>query len=268
MGKIISKEELDKYNVEKFVFGSLKKEQVDKNQVFPFVKNIKVAKKDGSFSEEQEDLIDEKSQLDLQKEHQKTKKEFEELLKKVDELSSQVVSLEMELEKQKNEYEQKIKDIKEIAFNEGVKEAQKDLSEELEDVKKQYFESISSLEEFKIKVDKKLKEFEEELLETSIIISKKVIKKELEENSISIAKGLAKYLLDELEEEIDVTFLVSPRDFEEFKKQMGQIENKKIKIKADTSIKDGGVILLSDKKNIDATIQTRLQKVISLLKQI
>jgi len=248
VSKIISSDKVDSYNIQKFHFGSLSKEKTQKVE-----DAISVFKSDDKEKPPKQTTIKDD-----------TDKNYEELLQKIDTLTSEVVSLQMKLEEQEKEHQQELVKVKDEAYEKGVKDAQNSLQEELEEIKVQYISSVTALQELDIQIRDKIKTFEEELIETSIIIATKVIKKEVEENSSEIAKSIARFLLQDVKDDLEVKLLVSPKDYEELLKESLK-EN--VKIVADNSIKEGGVVLLSKDKNLDGTIETRFKKTLQLIKE-
>jgi flagellar assembly protein FliH len=249
VSKVISSDKVKDYKIEKFQFGNLKKTDVSK--IIKPVSLFNPEKKENKIVEDNQECSP-------------YKEEYENLLKKVDELTGNIVTLQMQLENEKKEFEQKLVQIKEEAYNQGVKDTQQAQQEELESLKVQYISSITNLQELEIQIKQKLSDFEEELIETSIIIASKVIKKEVEENSSKIAKSIARYLLDDIKDELEVKLLVNPKDYEELLKDNLK-EN--IKIISNNSVTAGGVILLSKDKNLDGTIESRFKKTLQLIKE-
>jgi flagellar biosynthesis/type III secretory pathway protein FliH len=249
VSKIISSDKIDSYKIEKFSFAGIEerdKEIIDASSIFSEEKEVTPPPK-----------TDDLKSVDNSEEYIK-------LLEKVDKLSSEVVELQMKLEEQKKEYEKKIVEVKDEAYNNGMKDAQSSQQEEIENLKIQYISSITSLQELEIEIKKKLATFEEELIETSIIIATKVIKKEVEENSSDIAKSIVNYLLVDIKDELDVKLLVNPKDYEELSKESF---TNNTKIVSDNSVKEGGVILLSKDRNIDGTIESRFKRTLQLIKE-
>ena len=247
MSKIISSDKVAEYNIQKFEFGSTQHKNT-----------VKTSDAFSVFSKKEEVTIEE------QKEDVKKDDEYKKLLEKVDALTSEVVSLQMKLENQEKEFEQRLIKEKDEAYNQGVKDTQTAQQDEIDNLKVQYISSITALQELELEIKEKLKAFEEELIETSIIIAKKVIKKEVEENSSKIAVSIARYLLNDIKDDIEVRLLVSPKDYEELLRENLK-EN--IKIVSDNSVKEGGVILLSKEKNLDGTIESRFKKTLQLIKE-
>ena len=247
MSKIIPSDKAKEYKIEKFSFGTVsKKDEVEKLEsgISVFAKKEKV-----SQAKELEKVPD---------------KDYEDLLKKIDALTEEVVSLQMQLEKQEKEHAQELIKVKDESYEQGVKDAQKAQQDEIENLKVQYISSVTALQELELEIKEKLNSFEEELIETSIIIATKVIKKEVEENSSKIAKSIANYLLDDIKEDTEVKLLVNPKDYDELLKDSLR-EN--IKVVADNSVKEGGVIIFSKDKNLDGTIETRFKKTLQLIKE-
>jgi len=250
VSKIISSDKVSEYKIEKFQFGNFTKssEPTIKKDVSIFSK---------TSSNKEENILEEEKSGEVDK-------DYEALLKKIDALTEEVVSLQMKLEEQEQKHAQELQKVKDEAYAQGVKDAQASQQEELEELKVQYISSITALQEKEIEIKERLNSFEEELIETSIIIATKVIKKEVEENSSKIAKSIASYLLDDIKDDVEVKLLVNPKDYEELLKD-NMKEN--IKIVADNSIKEGGVVLLSKDKNLDGTIETRFKKTLQLIKE-
>jgi len=243
VSKIISSKNIKDYKIEKFSFNSHS--------------DSKKADVSSFFSPEHKEE-------EKKPQEEKQSSNCEELLLKVEELTSEIVSLQMDMEEQKKDFEKKLIKVKEESYKEGIQEATTNLQNEIEDLKVQYISSITNLQELEFEIKEKLSQFEEELIETSIIISSKVINKEVEENSSHIAKSIAKYLLNDIKDELEIKLLVNPVDYDEIIK-----ENLKdgLKVISDKSIKRGGVVLLSKEKNLDGTIETRFKKTLQLIKE-
>jgi len=247
VGKIISTKKSHEYKIEKFVFKKFNSKRDEKKVDLTSI-----------FAPKSETKVPNESGEELQ--NDKTK----ELLEKIDELSSQVVEYQMKLEEQKKEFERELIKAKDEGYKEGVKDIKKENENEIEELKLQYLSSITKLQELDLAISEKLSTIEEELIETSIIISKKVIKKEVEEDSASVAKSIASYLLSSLKDELDIKVLVNPLDYESLLD--GKLKEG-IEIVSDSSVERGGVVILSPKKNIDGTIATRFKKTLQLIKE-
>jgi len=201
VSKIIPSDKAKEHKIEKFSFGTVSK----KDEVEKLESGISIFAK--------------KEKISQAKELEKTPdKDYEDLLKKIDALTEEVVSLQMQLEKQEKEHAQELIKVKDESYEQGVKDAQKAQQDEIENLKVQYISSVTALQELELEIKEKLNSFEEELIETSIIIATKVIKKEVEENSSKIAKSIANYLLDDIKEDTEVKLLVNPKDYDELLK--------------------------------------------------
>ena len=246
MGKIITNSANHEYKIEKFVFKQFKDEKtkkVDLSSIFNTSSDEKIS-----------------SELPQQKDDSKTN----ELLSKVEELSSQVVNLQMQLEEKEKEHQKELIKVKDEAYQDGIKDAKEANESEIEELKIQYLSSTTKLQELELAIKEKIPKIEEELIETSIIIANKVIKKEVEENSSLVAKSITKYLLSSLEDELNIKILVNPVDYEEV---LNQESKDGITVVSDSSIQRGGVVVLSPQKNLDGTISTRFKKTLQLIKE-
>ncbi len=187
---------------------------------------------------------------------------IEELLKKTDELSSNIIKLQMQIENQESEFakrlEAEISRAKEDGKNEGIAQANAANEAKINELEARFSTSVAKLDEQYVKFDEFLKKIEEELGQTAIKIAKEVIDKEISTSSNQIAHHLASSLIKELSNVKNIEIRVNPEDSEYIKEQFSK--NEHVKISADGAISKGGVVIISDGGNIDATIQTRLEK--------
>ena len=187
---------------------------------------------------------------------------IEELLKKTDELSSNIIKLQMQIENQENEFakrlETEISRAKEDGKNEGIVQANAANEARINELEARFSASAAKLDEQYVKFDEFLKKIEEELGQTAIKIAKEVIDKEISTSSNQIAHHLASSLIKELSNVKNIEICVNPEDSEYIKEQFSK--NEHVKISADDAISKGGVVIISDGGNIDATMQTRLEK--------
>ncbi|RKV87970.1 MAG: flagellar assembly protein FliH [Campylobacter sp.] len=186
----------------------------------------------------------------------------EELLKKTDELSSNIIKLQMQIENQESEFakrlEAEISRAKEDGKNEGIAQANAANEARINELEARFNTSAAKLDEQYVKFDEFLKKIEEELGQTAIKIAKEVIDKEISTSSNQIAHHLASSLIKELSNVKNIEIRVNPEDSEYIKEQFSK--NEHVKISADDAISKGGVVIISDGGNIDATMQTRLEK--------
>jgi flagellar assembly protein FliH len=247
MGDIINQDESKYTKVEKYKFNKLTSDDVD-----IFDENI--------FQDSLENKTDEPVEATKEKENSS------EIFDKVEELTSQIVTLQMELENSKKEHQAQLQEQTKTSFEEGktegIKETNEAIQSENDELKSQLVRSITLLQEQKEHLDTLFKNVEEDLVESAIIIAKKVIKKELEENSTAIAKSIATSLIQTLKDTSEVTLKVNRVDFDEISEHFnGDL----IKITVDEAVNRGGVIIISSDTNIDGTLQTRLDKAIELI---
>ncbi len=260
MGKIIANDKLSEHSVKKFEFSSLEIEE-DKT---PFDTTLF---SDASMQEST--ITTEETVIEEIKQENESTPEGDDLLQKIDTLTSQNITLEMELESLKKEFDEKLHVGTESAYKkgheEGIKETQETLQEHNDDLNIQLLKSITSLDETVQKLDTFLDAIEDDLVEASAIIAKKIIKKELEEHSHEVAINLAKTFLQDLKEASSITLKVNPKDASYIQEHFKTEKN--IKIDADDAINKGGIIILSDIGNIDGNIQTRLEKAMALIER-
>ena len=186
----------------------------------------------------------------------------EELLKKTDELSSNIIKLQMQIENQESEFakrlEAEIARAKEDGKNEGIAQTNAANEAKIKELEAKFSASAAKLDEQYVKFDEFLKKSEEELGQTAIKIAKEVIEKEVSSASSQIAHHLANSLIKELSDVKNIEIRVNPEDSDYLKEQFGK--NERVKVSADDAISKGGVVIISEGGNIDATMQTRLEK--------
>lgn len=193
----------------------------------------------------------------------------EELLKKTDDLTTNVVKLQLQIEKQETEFNQRLneelKRERENAYTQGYQKAKDEMEAATSDVKSRYFKSIAQLEALFSSIEEKLLKLESEVSTVAFEIAKEVIKKEVSRESAQIATLLSKELLKELKEASKIELKVNPKDLEVLKELYAN--NEKVKVTADDAITLGGVVLLSDAGNLDGSLAMRLEKVKYLIQE-
>lgn len=186
----------------------------------------------------------------------------EELLKKTDELSSNIIKLQMQIENQESEFAKRLEAetirAKEDGKNEGIAQTNAANEAKIKELEAKFSASAAKLDEQYVKFDEFLKKSEEELGQTAIKIAKEVIEKEVSSASSQIAHHLANSLIKELSDVKNIEIRVNPEDSDYLKEQFGK--NERVKVSADDAISKGGVVIISEGGNIDATMQTRLEK--------
>ena len=186
----------------------------------------------------------------------------EELLKKTDELSSNIIKLQMQIENQESEFTKRLEAetirAKEDGKNEGIAQTNAANEAKIKELEAKFSASAAKLDEQYAKFDEFLKKSEEELGQTAIKIAKEVIEKEVSSASSQIAHHLANSLIKELSDVKNIEIRVNPEDSDYLKEQFSK--NERVKVSADDAISKGGVVIISEGGNIDATMQTRLEK--------
>ncbi|ECK1947356.1 flagellar export apparatus, cytoplasmic ATPase complex, FliH component [Campylobacter lari] len=193
----------------------------------------------------------------------------EDLLKKTDEMSGNIIKLQMQIESQEAEFNNRLnaelEHAKEKFTKEGYEQAQKNFESELEALKEKYLKSVEKLENTVQNLNEFLSKNEKELADTAVIIAKEVIAKELEENSSLIALNLAKELMSELKNATKIELKLNPDDFEYVKTHLQEQSN--IKFSLDDAINKGSILILSDAGNIESNLNNRLQKIKNMVNE-
>lgn len=201
------------------------------------------------------------------KQDEQQNKFIEELLKKSDELSSNIIKLQMQVEKQEVEFKNRLSNEldreSKSSYEKGYQTAKEELLNGVEEIKQKFFNSINILEEEVKNGNEFLKQVENELSQTAIEVAKEVILKELKHSSSEIAVALSKNLIEELKDAKNIKLKVNPKDYDALKEYYSSIEN--IRVDSDNAITEGGVVILSDVGNLDGNISTRLEKVKNLI---
>ena len=192
---------------------------------------------------------------------------IEELLKKSDELSTNIIKLQMQIEKQEEDFNNRLKNELEresqSAYEKGYQKAKSDLETGINETKSKFLNSINILEEEAKKGDDFLKHIESELSSTAIDVAREVILKEIKQSSSDIAMALSKKLVEELKDAKNIKLKVNPSDHEALNEVYSTVDN--IRVDSDSAITKGGVVVLSDVGNLDGNISTRLEKVKNLI---
>lgn len=253
MDNIIGQNELDKHTIQRYRFrvlgsGNIEEETLDHEAV-------KIDTNENSNIVQNENNDQEQNQF------------VEELLKKSDLLSTNIIKLQMQIEKQESDFANRLSETvareKELSFNEGYEKAKAELE-------KQYEEKISAYIETARKLDEKTKEFdnffqklEKNLLDTSLEIAKEVVKKEILTSSSDIAIALARELIKDLKDSSSMIIKTNPENYEALKEVFKN--NDKVNVQSDDAISIGGVVLLSEKGNLDGNLSARFEQIKCLL---
>ncbi|WP_263832237.1 flagellar assembly protein FliH [Sulfurospirillum oryzae] len=194
---------------------------------------------------------------------------IEELLKKTDELTSNVVKLQIQIEKQEQDFNNRLNEEltreRENAYSQGYQKAKEEGEASLSEIKSRYLKSIGHLDTLYKSMEERLAKLETDMSVTAFEIAKEVIKKEVSLSSSQIAASLSKALLQEVKEASKIELRVNPKDLDALKELY--TEDEKIKVTSDDAITLGGVVILSDVGNLDGNLAMRLDKVKYLLQE-
>jgi len=187
----------------------------------------------------------------------------EQMLKKADELSTNLVKMQMQLEKQQEEFEVRLKEAREAAYEEGKltgkEECEAKFKAEVDELRSRLTHTIASLDESRQLFLNKVDTIEEELIETALDLAKQVVAKEIDKNSKEVALRLANLLLTEVKDASNVTLKVNPNDYTYVKESLEH--GPKIEVSSDPAVGPGGVIVISDVGNIDGEIMHRFERI-------
>lgn len=200
--------------------------------------------------------------------YQEPRQEFstnhaETLLAKIEELSSSLVKMEMQLERQQADFNSRLEEERKRSYDDGYNAAKSEF-ESAYDVKLQESErglsaSIQKLDEIAGQYGSKIETIEKELAKTAISIAEQVIKKEVSEGSSKIALALVKELLTKLKEASKIKIKANRADATHLKKALSTLS--KVTVEEDDAVQKGGIIALSDVGNLDGNIHARLLKI-------
>lgn len=194
---------------------------------------------------------------------------IEELLKKTDELTTNVVKLQIQIEKQEQDFNNRLNEElareRENAYAQGYQKAKDEAEVTVSEIKSRYLKSIGHLDTLYKSIEERLAKLETDMSVTAFEIAKEVIKKEVSASSSKIATSLSKALLQEVKDAMKIELRVNPKDLEALKELYA--EDEKIKVTPDDAITLGGVVILSDVGNLDGNLAMRLEKVKYLLQE-
>jgi len=259
MATVISNEELERHNVDKYNFKVLGI-NTGKNE-----KTVVKSNQTQTPSQTQNQTgTSQESSVDSSAMSQKSKDSLiESLLKKTDEMSSNFIKLQMKLEANEEEFKKEREEIKESAFNEGL-EAGK--NQALQDSQTNYQSKFAQLESSVATLERSAAEFhnalegiKSELISAALDIAKEVIKVQLSTNADEVATLLSQELIKELQSASKVTLKVNPANHGALSEKLGKLEN--VVLVSDSAVSEGGVIAMSDAGNIDAQIAKRFERV-------
>ena len=181
------------------------------------------------------------------------------LVKKVEDFSDNIVKLQIRLEKQEDEFAVRIEEAKKHAYEEGLREGQKqaanELTAQIEAQKEQFSDSLKKLEEALGQFEQSAGSLEKELSSIALEIAHEVIAKEVKEGGDEIALKLAQSLMGQVKEAMKVQIKVHPEHAAAL--QGAFRDDERIKIVPDRAVSMGGVVILSDAGNINGEIHHR-----------
>lgn len=194
---------------------------------------------------------------------------IEELLKKTDELTTNVIKLQIQIEKQEQDFSNRLNEElsreRESSYTQGYQKAKEENEAVLQEIKSRYLKSITHLDTLYKTLDERFEKMETEISLAAFEIAKEVIKKEVASSSAQVAGSLSKALLKEVKDATQIELKVNPKDLDMLRELY--VADAKIKVTSDDAITPGGVIVLSDVGNLDGNLAIRLEKVKYLLQE-
>ncbi|MBV5321900.1 MAG: flagellar assembly protein FliH [Sulfuricurvum sp.] len=198
------------------------------------------------------------------KEETKSSKDelIESLMKKADEMSSNVIKMQMRLESLQEEHSIVLEEAKKVSFSEGVEAgvAQEKTQNEGKSANShdQLAQSVKTLENAAAEFVIALGSIQKELTHTALDIAKEVIGIETAEHSSKIAAKLSNDLIEELKDASKITLRVNPADHGFISEKVGSLSH--VEVLSDRAISAGGVVAISDAGNIDSEIKKRYER--------
>lgn len=187
---------------------------------------------------------------------------IESLLKKADEMSSNVIKMQMHIEAMQSEHTKALEEERKKGYDEGVvagKTQEKASGDALNaKVHDQISQSIKTLENTASDFVTALNSIQKELTHTALDIAKEVIGIETSEHSSKIASKLAEDLMEELKDATRITLKVNPADHGYISEKVGSLNH--VEVFSDRAISPGGVVAISDVGNIDSEIKKRYER--------
>ena len=187
---------------------------------------------------------------------------IESLLKKADDMSSNVIKMQMRLESLQEEHAIGLETAKKASYEEGfsagVAQEQSQNSIRSTQAHDQLSSSVKTLENTAAQFATTLVSIQKELTYTALDIAKEVIGVEIQENSAKIATKLSEILIEELSEASKITLRVNPGDHGVISEKVGSLEH--VEVLSDRAISLGGVVAISDVGNIDSQIKKRFER--------
>ena len=187
----------------------------------------------------------------------------ESLLKKADDMSSNVIKMQMKIEDMEVAHKSALEAERAKAYEEGMAAGREAALKEDAAGQKAAVErfgvSVKSLEEQAKTFNQALENIKSELLYAALDIAKEVISIEVSDRSSQIAKTLATQLINELQEASKITLRVNPADHGMISEAVGSLD--RVEVISDSAVNRGGVVAISDSGNIDAEVMKRFERV-------
>jgi flagellar assembly protein FliH len=218
----------------------------------------------GEAAQEMESIPSAEAPKGRSAEEPKTSKDefIESLLKNADEMSSNVVKMQMRLETMQEEHAIALDEAKRVAYAEGVEAGivQERSSHEMKNLQShdQIAQSVKTLENAAAEFVAALESIQKELTHTALDIAKEVIGIETHEHSAKIAAKLSSDLIEELKDASKITLRVHPSDHGFISEKVGSLSH--VEVLSDRAITPGGVVAISDVGNIDSEIRKRYER--------
>lgn len=194
---------------------------------------------------------------------------IENLLKKTDQMSDNIIKLQMQIESQENEFksrlESELANAKEKYLKEGEEKAKADYESKLNELNEKLVKSLSKLENSDKMLQDAYAKNEAELSHNAVEIAKEIIGSELDKNSGKIALFLAKELISELKSATKLEVKLNPKDYDFVKEHLAANEGSTLSILMDDAINIGSVIVQSNAGNMQTGIKERLHKLNAML---
>ncbi len=154
-----------------------------------------------------------------------------------------------------------------LGYREGYSEGKRQASSEIQRAVKSLEGILRDLEEFRKQALESLKE---QILELSVAVAKKVIRRELELDRSGILEVIREAIRRVTEDDL-IRIHVSPEDLdlvrrhrEELLKELG--ESKKLVLYPDPEVSPGGCFVETEFAEVDARIETQIETLVESLK--
>jgi flagellar assembly protein FliH len=217
-----------------------------------------------SIGEARQELGAQESLMERRRENSPSAKDelVESLMKKADEMSSNVIKMQMRIESMQEEHILALEEAKKAGYEEGVAagiaQEQSQHAGQSAQSHDQLAQSVKTLENAATEFVSALTSIQKELTHTALEIAKEVIGIETHDNSSKIAAKLSSDLIEELKDASKITLRVNPADHGFISEKVGSLSH--VEVLSDRAISPGGVVAISDAGNIDSEIKKRYER--------